>query len=367
MTKRIISLALIVLALFSCKPKSTPPRPTIGLVESIVADTAGIHKVVSGASVKPAGSIALVGDPQDVVLLARRFQGADKRDNIDGRELRDSLADFAGETFDVILDVYHAPYSHFLGEHSATDSLREVTVKAAVAAWDTVCFRLATDHKPLLPKSSAKILILTSSLQSQYGLFDVDTLLQLTGGKCKIISPVDILLENAASRGARNIAVWASRPVRLSGTWEKALEQNNYEGVSLGVFTPEQALDVRTQLRNILRQYQATGLQLDALIIDSYTVNVGPLKSELAMIRRGGTEEDAAFDKMLSSGFDFYEPADVLIRTTYDFLRENNLFSFRTARPLVKYYETKESDSGEVVLTEAAASYVFSTYVSELH
>lgn len=367
MRKKILLIALALCALAACKPKTAPPRPTIGLVESIVGDTTGLRNLVSGVSIRPGGSIALVGDPSDVILLARRFQGADKRDNIDGREHRDSLADFAGETFDAILDAYHAPYAHFMAENSSTDSLREVAVNAALAAWDTTCNRLATDHKALLRKSSAKILIYTSSLQAEYGLFDVDTLLQLTGGQCKILSPVNILLENTVESGAKNIAVWASRPVRQSRTWENAFEQMGLTDVRLHVFTPEQALDVRTQLRNILRQYQTTGLPLDALIIDSYTVNLGPLRSELDMIRRGGTEEDAAFDKMMSARFDFYEPADALIRTTYVFLRKENLFSHRISRPLVKYYETAESDAGHVVLVEAAASYVQSTYVSELH
>lgn len=367
MIKRFVTILLAVCALAACRKQTAPPRPTIGLVESIAGDTTGLRNLVAGVSLRPTGSIALIGDPADVITLARRFQGSDQRDNIDGREHRDSLADFAGETFDAILDAYNAPYAHFMAENSSTDSLREVAVTAALAAWDTTCNRLATDHKALLRKASAKMLIFTSSLQEEYGLFDVDTLLQLTGGKCKILTPVNILLENAIQGGALNIAVWASRPVRQSRTWEHAFEKMGRPDVRLHVFTPEQALDVRTQLRNILRQYQTTGLPLDALIIDSYSVNLGPLRSELDMIRRCGTEEDAAFDKMLSARFGFYEPADAFIRTTYEFLRKENLFSHRIARPQVKYYETAESDAGHVVLVEAAASYVQNTYVSELH
>ena len=368
MRKHIFVIVLALVAVVACKQNTGTPRPTIGLVQSILTDTTGIRGIAGLAGSKGAGgSIAILGEPQEVVTLARRFQSVDLQDNVDGSAQRDSLPDFAGEVFDAILDAYNAPYSHFLADSVSLDSLREVAVRGALHAWDTTCLRLASDHKALLKKSSAKILIYTSSLQAQYGLFDVDTLQQLTGGKCRLLSPVDILLDQALEAGVQNIAVWAPKAVKDSRIWETAFGLKDRVDATLAVFTPEQALDVRTQLRGILRQYRNTGLPLDALIIDDYQVDLGPLQSELRLIRRGGTEEDAAFDKMLSARFNFYDPADALIRTTYGILREENLFAHRIARPVVKYYETAESEMGEQVLVEAAPSYVQSAYVSELH
>ena len=368
MKLRIFTLGLALVAMAACKHVTSAPRETIGLVQSIVEDTTGLRNLAAQAGWNGAdGAIALLGEPEDVVVLARRFAVTDRMDNVDGRQKPDSLPDFAGETFQALLDAYNAPYRQFISSEEGLDSLREVAVNGALQAWDTVCFRSATDGKALLKKASAKILIYASSLQAEYGLFDVDTLQQLVGGKSRLLSPVDILLDEALESGAQNILVWASEAVRESKVWEGALAGKHRTDATLAVFTPKPAVDVRTQLRDILRQYQVCGLPLDALILDSYGVELGPLQSEVGMIRLCGTEEDAAFDKMLSARFQFFEPAGALIRTTYALLREENLFAHRIAKPLVKYYESAESGSGQVVLVETSASYVNSTYVSSLN
>lgn len=362
--KRIVWIALALLAFGACKKPAAAPRETIGLVKSIVEDTTGLRSLAASAGWMGAdGSITLLGDPEEVVLLSRRFQEVDARDNVDGRHKPDSLPDFAGEHFEALLDVYNAPYSHFVG--SSLDSLREVAVRGALHAWDTVSYRSPSDSRGLLKKESAKILILTSSLQAEFGLFDVDTLQQLVGGKCRVLSPVEILLDSVFSRSGQNVAVWTSDPVRETEVWNLAFGRKHAEDATLSVYTPEEAVDVRTRLRDLLRQYQVTGLPLDALIVDSYQVNIGPLQSELALIRLCGTEEDAAFDAMLSKDFRFLQPSDALIEHTYNILREENLFAHRVARPQVKYYESAESESGEIVLVEAAASYVKKAYVCE--
>ena len=367
MKQHFLFILLVLAGVAACKQVTSVPRETIGLVHSIVADTTGIRELVAQAGWNGAeGAIALAGEPADVVVLARRFAVSDRMDNVDGRQKPDSLPDFAGETLHAIMDAYNAPYSRFVASRDGLDSLREVTVNAALHAWDTASFRSATDGKALLRKASAKILIFTSSLQAEYGLFDVDTLQQLTGGKCRVLSPVRILVDEVLADGARNILVWAPDAVRESKVWEHALEAKQRTDATLAVYSPRPALDVRTQLRDILRQYLVTGLPLDALILDGYGTDLRPLRSELDLIRLCGTEEDAAFDKMLSASFGIYEPADALINTTYNLLREENLFAHKIAKPAVKYYESAESESGNVVLVEASDSYVNSTYVSSL-
>lgn len=368
MKRRLLLIGLALIAVAACKHAGSVPRETIGLVQSIVNDTTGIRGIVEKAGWKGTdGAIALVGEPGDVLVMARRFLTTDLMDNVDGRRKRDSLPDFAGETLHALLDAYNAPYSQFTGSQEGLDSLREVAVNGAVFAWDTVCFRSANDHRIPLKKASAKILIYTSSLQAEYGLFDVDTLQAILGGKCRVLSPVSILVDNALAAGAQNILVWAPDAARESKVWEKALEAKHRTDATLAVYTPKPAVDVRTQLRDILRQYLVTGLPLDALIIDSYSVDLGLLQSELNLIRLCGTEEDAAFDKMLSARFQFLEPAEALLITTYKLLREENLFAHKIAKPVIKYYRTVESESGEVILVDTPASYVNRTYVSSLN
>ena len=368
MKHQIIIIGLALAAMVSCKHANDARRETIGLVQSIVEDTTGVWDIVAHAGWNGAdGAIALLGEPDDVLALARQFRTADRVDNIDARPKPDSLPDFAGETLHALMDVYNAPYSQFLGSQEGLDSLREVAVVGALHAWDTLCYHSPADRKPQLRKRSAKVLIYTSSLQKEYGLFDVDTLLELAGGKCRVLSPVDLLLDEALATDAKNILVWAPDAIRESKVWEMAVEGRNRPDVTVSVFTPKPAVDIRTQLRDVMRQYMVPGSPLDALIIDRYGVDMSLIQSELDLISLGGTEEDAALYKLLSAHFHVYNPAEALIKATYNLLRDENLFSHRIAKPAVKYYESEESESGQVVLVETSASYVNSTYVSSLN
>lgn len=359
--KKTVILAVALMALFSCRNSTLPPRPTIPLVESIVRDTSGLAAIVARAGNATTGSIAIIGEPQEAVTLSRLFLSVDAVDNIDGREVRDSLPDFAGEQFDVILDANNAPYGHYISEE--IDSLREAAVHGAMFAWDSTCLKSSSSRQKLL-KSRAKILIFSSPLHSAYGLFDVDTLQQLCGGRSRIVTPVEITLADAVSSGAKNIAVWASRDVKASGAYESAFAEMGNEGTVTSV-TPENALDVRTEFRSLLRQYQATGLSMDALVLSGYDIDPTPLNSELALIRRGGTEEDIAFGRMLSPGFVILAPGACLTSAIYRYMREHNLFTHRIARPYARWFETVESEHGDPAIMEISALYVHFAYVQD--
>lgn len=357
-----------VTALWSCRQVVYTPRPSIPLVHAIAADTTGQGRLAARAGHRGAeGSIALIGEPEEVMALTRRFMRADTRDNIDGRAERDSLPDFAGESFDAILDAFNAPYTHFMEEDPALDSLREAAVRNAVFAWDSTSVKSAQDPQARLHKTRAKILIFTSSMQAEFGLFDVDTLQQLCGGRSILLSPAEVLLDEAFAGGALDIGVWTSRDVKASDAWQRVFERKAPAGASLAVIAPDSALDVRTELRGFLRQYRATGRPLDVLILDKYSIDLSPLQSELGMIRRAGAEEDAAFDKMLSQGFRFLEPGPAVVDATFRILRERNLFTHRIANPAVHYFQTEESEDGTPCLVEVGAAYVQRFYVSDQH
>ena len=358
--RKLLFVPLVLLALVSCKEVKNQPRPALSLVYAIAADSTGTGRLVAQSGNRGGeGSIAIIGDPEAAILLARRFQGSDHVDNIDGRPQRDSLPDFAGETFDVVMDACNAPYDHFL----ESDSLREVAVLNAVSAWDSLCWRSVTDTEPLLRKQRAKMLIFTSALQARWGLFDVDTLQQLCGGNCPVLSPVHSMLDQAYAAGARSLAVWTTRPVRSSGAWQEVFRQRGYPDAHLTVLAPEGALDIRTQLRSLLRQYRETGRVLDALLIDSYSADLSPLRSELDLIHHEGTDENAAFQAMLSPDFFLVDPLSSLVGSTYALMRERNLFSHKIAWPAIRYYETEASDEGVPLLVETSASYAINTYV----
>ena len=372
MKRALIICLAAVISVCSCERVVTSPRPTIPLVMQIAADTAGLRTVAATAGHQGArGAIALIGEPADGLLLSRRFQYVDAVDNISGDGRRDSLPDFAGEEFQVILDGQSAPYSHFFSDgispvEDGPEALREIAVGNALFAWDSTCVEHGFSRPSLLSKSRSKILIYTSAFQACFGLFDVDTLQQLTGGRSHLLSPLPVMLEEAAASGARNVAVWASRALRLSGTVEYVARESGFSG-QLTALTPEAALDVRTQLRDLLRQYQTMGTSLDALLLTDYDIDLAPLLSEINLIRHSAAEEDRAFSRMIAPDFRILDPASSLIRTTYRLLREENLFTHRIALPVVTYYDTAESITGETVLRAVNSQYVQSAYVSDIH
>ena len=158
MLKKISILVAATLLVFACRQAPFQPRPTIPLVYEIASDSTGIGALVAQAGRRGGeGSIAIIGEPENAILVGRLFQGCDRLDNVDGRPVRDSLPDFAGEHFDVIMDAQGAPYSRFLAsaqslpdslQGTVLDSLREMAVRSAVNAWDSLCWRSVSDTRP---------------------------------------------------------------------------------------------------------------------------------------------------------------------------------------------------------------------------
>jgi len=175
------------------------------------------------------------------------------------------------------------------------------------------------------------------------------------------------VVNDILAAGAHNILVWTSDAVREAQIWNKAFAQKSRSNAVLSVFTPKPDEDPRKQLRDVLRQYMVPGSPLDALIVDQYGVDMNLVKAELDLISLGGTEEDAAMYKLFTAHFQVYDPADAVVKATYDYLRKANLFSHRIAKPAVKYYESQESESRQIVLVETTASYVNSAHVSGLN
>ena len=351
--KTILAAAILAAFAISCREKGPEPRPAVPLVYNVASDTSGLGRIAARAGhVGEDGRIVLLGESAEGIYLARRFQSEDRRDNIDGRFLRDSLPDFSGETFDVIMDAYNEPYSSFLSDSVGIDSLREAAVRGALFAWDTL--------------SQAKVIVFTSPLQARYGMFDVDTLQQLKGGRCRLMSPVHESLKAAVRGGAKNIAVWASDPVRESGVYESVFAEMGLEGSVVSI-TPDPALDICTEFRSVLRQYRMTGKKMDALILDGYGKDPAPLWSEIPIIRRAATEEEDAFSAMLPQNFQILDPGACIVDAIYDLLRENNLFTHRIHRPSVRFFITEESLEGGLQKVPLSAQYVQSEYVPHIN
>ena len=356
--KHILTVLALLVAFASCNERPAVVRDTIPYVKQLAADTTGSFRLVrSYRTAGTKGSIAVIGEPEAAARLASVLLAADRVDNIDGRFAPDRLPDFAGETFDILMDLYNAPYIRLAA--SSPDSLREVAVRNVVTAVDTVAYSNAADSRSRLSKTRSKVFVFANSLLSEYGKFDVDTLFKMAGRQAIILTPVEAMLLEAARTGCKSVAVWA--PAEARSAYERAAK----------AFTPKMEVTVvsttgngilRPAFRDMLGIYRSLkpNGNLDAVLLDSFTASVEELNAEKEHIHRQITEQDMAFDRILTPHFRFIEPNTALTDALYRLLRERNLFTHDIAYPSVRYYQTEENLDGEFVPVEVSAAYLSS-------
>ncbi len=354
--KHILTVLALLVALVSCNQRPTVVRDTIPYVKQLAADTTGSFRLVhTYRSAGTKGSIAVIGEPEAASRLASVLLTADFVDNIDGRPAPDRLPDFAGETFDILMDLYNAPYLRMAA--SSPDSLREVTVRNVVTAVDTVAYSNALDSRSRLSKSRAKVFVFANSLLSEYGRFDVDTLFKMAGREAVVLTSAEAMLREAARTGCKSVAVWA--PAEARTAYENAAKAIAPEMEVTVVSTTGNGI-LRPAFRDMLGIFRSLkpGSNLDAVLLDSFTVSVEELEAEKEHIHRQITEEDMAFDRILMPHFRFIEPAASLTGALYRLLRQKNLFTHDIAYPAARYYQTEENLDGEFVPVEVSASYL---------
>ena len=345
------------LLLASCHERQVPVRDTIPYVKQLAVDTAGTYSLLASyRSAGSVGSIAVIGEPEAAWQLSARLLAADEVDNIDGKPRPDRLPDFAGESFDILMDQYNAPYTRMAA--SSPDSLREIAVRNAVMSIDSVAYSNALDPMSRLRKSRAKVFVLANSLLAEYGQFDIDTLFKMAGREALILTPVETMLETAAKAGCRSVAVWAPQEARSA--YEHAALA--YPKMEVTVVSTTGNGMLRPAFRDMLRIFRSLKPKetLDAVLLDSFTADMDELAAEQEHIHRQITEEDMAFDRTLTPHFRFIEPNASLTSALYRLLRERNLFTHDIAYPAVRYYQTEENRDGEYVPVEVSAEYISS-------
>ena len=349
--RKLIPVLAALLTVLSCRERPAAVRETIPYVKQLAADTTAFSLVQSYRTQGTRGSIAVIGEPDDALALSEAFLEADVRDNIDGKPGQDRLPDFAGESFDIIMDAHNAPYPRMAA--ASPDSLREVAVRCAVMSLDTVSFAQALDPQSRLSKKKAKIFVLASSMLTEFGQFDVDTLLKMASRDPLILNPVDAMMDKIREASLQHVAAWV--PALVKPTYSASAKD-----LDCTVITPAGGVDVRSAFRDLLRQFRSLrpNTSLDAVLVDSFSIDLGELQAEVEHIHRQITEEDMAFDRILAPKFRFIEPKSCLTEACYRLLRERNLFTHDIAYPSVRYYQTEEGMDGDFVLVEIGADYL---------
>ena len=165
------------MSLFSCVRRVETGYPSIEFVNRIVEDSLPTLQLMAREAGKPTGTIVLVGDPMRCLSLGERMMRSDEFDNVDAREVPDSLPDFAGETIVPIFDFTVQPYDSLSVEGADSLLFRERAVKNALAALDTVI--------------NCKVLILCSPQFGVKGGDDVTDLFEKIGCRVPVIFSSD--------------------------------------------------------------------------------------------------------------------------------------------------------------------------------
>lgn len=358
-------LAVLLCSIAGCKMGQVPSRPTIPLVERIIGDAQSPeYKYLSQFDAgNPHGDIVLLDMPERAFSLSERLITCDERENVDGSAKSDALPDFAGERITTLIDLLYTPYDRFVSADNG-GALREVTVRAALAAVDTACCLGPFDHENRSWKPFAKLVVLSSPYFAAYGGFDVDTLFRATGANVPVIYATEEMFASVMDQrpGAVNVGILSDPTTAKSGAYQTIFREfcrkrgSSYSTLS-EFSTPDEVSDSVTMLSSgavpdafklILDQYAKSGKApaLDALIVDDPTVSVDSLSVSYLRILNQPSEENAYYRKMLAKGFNIIDGAQVVTDACYRFLRNKNLFTHNISYPIAAAYITSPESKG---------------------
>lgn len=355
---RAVRPLLLVLLLLpaACRRQVEETRPTIPLVREILASRSDPRALMlRDRESRPASDITLIGSEFACERLAEMLLFRDSQDNVDARVNGDGLPDFAGETFALIED--SVPYADILRD--SPEELRRQTVARVLSALDTVVHISPYDLDGLASKPSSKMVVLADPFLSEYGGFDVDTLLRSTGCRIPVVSTIELLLDRAFARGGRydlSVGILCDPQFDSTGIYERIFSRMARERRMSGATLVVQGVSSRDSvLHTFLKNYAASGQTkpFDAILIDDLSVRPDALKSELAEIVSVMNESSMTYGRLVSRGFFFLNAFDEVAATCYNYLRQNNLFTHNIAKPQVSVYRPVRrpgSEDGSIIL-----------------
>ena len=355
------ALPLSLLALFAlsaaCRREVVETRPTIPLVREILSDKTDPRlQMLRELQPRPASDIAVIGSEFACDRLAEQFSFRDVKDNVDARLTEDGLPDFSGETFECIAD--SIDYQTFVTS-GQTEELRRQTVMRVLAALDTVVHISPYDLDGLASKNTVKMVVVADPFLTEYGGFDVDTLLQSTGCGVPVVRPIEQMIDQAFEQGGRwdlSVGVICDAQFDSTGIYERIFARKAAERGAKGATCVAFGIAERDSvLHRFLNRYRNAGNEkpLDAILIDDLAVQPDSLKLELAEIVSVMNESSMTYGRLISRNFVFLNTFDTVAERCYAFLRENNLFTHNIAKPQVTFYRPvrkPESEDDSIIL-----------------
>ncbi len=328
--------------LLSCNRTKVGPRPVIPYVDRLLSDTLS-ESFQSLSKVNPEdifGSIAIIGAPEDAVLITEALLTCDARNNITGRRSPDQLPDFAGETIAPLLDRAHAPYDGFFASETE-DLLREVTVRNFFFMLDTTCRQRPFDTTlPPVRKPKAKLVILASTACGAYGYDQLDTLCKVAVSSLPVFSALHAMVADADRRssGAKNLLVWTTKSNAGAEVWKGAAALMADAASTCEAYSPdggETGLSVRERLLSLLDTYLSEfgSRKISSLLLDDPSVDPAEVDRYLETLKVAEDDLFLPYRNLLAADCVCLTPARSLSTLVYDHMRQTNAFSHRIAYP----------------------------------
>jgi hypothetical protein len=353
---RLFLLALLLLPA-ACQRQAEETRPTIPLVREILGErTDPRAQMLRDWTPQPVADIALIGTEFTCDRLSEALMVRDRQDNVDARWTPDGLPDFAGETFVCLEDA--TPYADALAR-DGEEALRGQTVLRVLAALDTVVHISPYDLEGLSVKPSSKMIVLSDPYLSEYGGFDVDTLLRSAGCPVPVLSPIDKMIEQAFEKGARgdlSVGIICDPRFESAGIYERIFARKAAERGCKGAGCVVVGMERRDSvLYHFLDRYQAAGhtRPLDVILVDNLSLDMDRIKGELAQIVSVMNESSMTLGRLFSRNFFFVDAFETVSEQCYYYLREKNLFTHNIAKPQVTVYRPirkPETEDGSIIL-----------------
>ena len=348
--KKSVVLLLLgaVLLSTSCFRRDGNRTVLLPYVQRLVSDTTSAQfDVLQRVNPKSkSGAITVLGEPTDVVRLTEALLRCDRFNNIDGSLSPDGLPDFAGEVIAPVLDAANAPYAPYM-EAGNEEFLRELHVRNFLSVMDTTCVFSPFDLEDRLPKPSAKVLVLASSLSAEYGEADIDTLCAIAGKPIPVVSSVGAMIDNVLQAHAPDchFAVWTVRDKLGAGIYSQALRRaarSSSRIPTMWSFVPDSSETLRGRFLSLLDMYLAAGgtQPLSAIVVDEPYLQADTLDAIAVSLRNSDEVGYQKYRDLLAADFSAVDVNKAVTAWCFRTLRQTNGFTHRIAFPEVSAYLT---------------------------
>ena len=356
-----LAFMLPLLLLASCGREERSDFQPVRLAADAVSDTASAaFKSLSGyQNVGNAGAIAVFGGLKETAVLSERLLTADIFDNIDAHKRPDGLPDFAGETVMPVFDMVNAPYTDYIGAMNE-NFIRETAVKGFLSMVSGNCASSAFDHGQSASKPRAKIVLLSSSVMSEYGCHDIEYIVSASGMHAGVLNPAESSLSRIFSRAsqASNVGVWAASDVVSSGVYGNVFREIRAEyedkhsdsyrewarSSEIICLSPDAGNSAEENVRRFFDAYISANCRvpLSGVVIDDFAraSEVDSLNQALNGILLSETQESEIYKRLVIPGFRFVSPVETLTEDCYMWLRNHDRFTHLVAQPAMTGYMT---------------------------